>query len=103
MPKMAVLYDRQAFVRPGRDALRVTFDRGIRFRTDPLDVTCPPFGTALLPDGLVLMEVKIPGAYPLWLIRMMEDAGARGTHLSKYGLAYQKRLAEENKEAVRHA
>ena len=103
MPKMAILYNRQAFVQPGTDTLRVTFDRSIRFRREPLDVTFPAFGTMLLPDDRVLMEVKIPGTYPLWLIRMIEETGAQGTHLSKYGLAYQKTMVDDRKDEKKHA
>ena len=42
------------------------------------------------------MEVKVPGAYPLWLVRALDDCGAYPTSFSKYGEAY---LACEGKAA----
>ena len=34
------------------------------------------------------MEVKIPGACPLWLSRALTDIDARQTSFSKYGACY---------------
>ena len=41
---------------------------------------------------LYMLIVKIPGVWPQWLLRELEMLGARGTHLSKVGLAYQQSL-----------
>ena len=65
-------------------------------------MTFPAFGTMLLPDDRVLMEVKIPGTYPLWLVRLLQETGAERTHFSKYGLAYVRHIrpyAEENERS----
>lgn len=50
----------------------------------------------LLDAGEAIMEVKVPGAYPLWLVRALDDCGAYPTSFSKYGEAY---LACEGKAA----
>ena len=50
----------------------------------------------LLAAGEAIMEVKVPGAYPLWLVRALDDCGAYPTSFSKYGEAY---LACEGKAA----
>lgn len=34
------------------------------------------------------MEIKASGAYPLWLVRMLQQVEARRTRFSKYGQAY---------------
>ena len=39
------------------------------------------------------MEVKIPGAMPLWLGRTLSEAGAFPSSFSKYGVWYQKYLS----------
>ena len=39
-------------------------------------------------DGSVLMEIKIPGAAPLWLARLLSENGIRMTTFSKYGTYY---------------
>lgn len=41
------------------------------------------------------MEIKIPGAAPLWLARALSDAGVFPSHFSKYGAAYQTMQREE--------
>jgi hypothetical protein len=69
--------------------LRITFDRNITARTDRLSLTEPYGGTKLLPDGIVLMEVKAERALPLWLVRELSRVKALPGSFSKYGSAYQ--------------
>jgi hypothetical protein len=45
-------------------------------------------GTALLPPEQVLMEIKAPYAVPLWLSRLLCDAGVFPRSFSKYGVWY---------------
>ena len=68
--------------------LRITFDTGIRFRTDELDLGAGARGQNLLPPGGVLMEIKIPGAMPLWMARALDEMNIRQTSFSKIGTAY---------------
>ncbi len=100
-PKCMILYDRDAWSSKSEN-VRVTFDTRIRCRFSDLDVTLPQEGTELLPPDSVIMEIKAPGAYPLWLTRLLEDIGARRIHFSKYGTAYLRHIAqnaEQTKEA----
>ena len=75
-PAMCIFYDRLAVFDREQPDLRVTFDSGIRCRA-------------------CLMEIKIPGAAPLWLARALSDAGVFPSHFSKYGAAYQTMQREE--------
>lgn len=100
-PSMAILVERVAWA-PLPDArgaeaegVRITFDERIRYR----DLFAPAGKRAsvpLLAAGEAIMEVKVPGAYPLWLVRVLDDCGAYPTSFSKYGEAY---LACEGKAA----
>ena len=100
-PSMAILVERVAWA-PLPDArgaqaegVRITFDERIRYR----DLFAPEGKRAsvpLLAAGEAIMEVKVPGAYPLWLVRMLDDCKAYPTSYSKYGEAY---LACEGKSA----
>lgn len=77
------------------EGVRITFDERIRYR----DLFAPEGKRAsvpLLAAGEAIMEVKVPGAYPLWLVRMLDDCKAYPTSFSKYGEAY---LACEGKSA----
>ena len=42
----------------------------------------------LLPEGEVLLEIKTGGAYPTWLIGLLNGNGIYKTSFSKYGAAY---------------
>ena len=87
-PKVFIGYDRTAFAGTDDPELRVTFNTKLRWRTSKLDLAYGDQGMLLLPGGEVLMEVKMPGACPLWLSRLLSEAGAFPTSFSKYGACY---------------
>lgn len=92
-PAMLLLYDRTAyFDRKAGTDLRVTFDKNIRYRTERLDLCSGLDGTLLLPEGEIMMEVKTGGAYPMWLVSLLNGHKIYKTSFSKYGAAY---LAEQ--------
>ncbi len=66
--------------------VRVTFDEDIRYRD--LMGTGASKQVALLTPGEAIMEVKVPGAYPLWLVDTLNSCRAFPTSFSKYGEAY---------------
>ena len=41
------------------------------------------------------MEIKIPGAAPLWLSRLLTDAGAFPGTFSKYGTFYETHILNQ--------
>lgn len=88
-PKVMILYDRSAWQDTATD-LRVTFDRGVRFRTDGLDCHTSLTGTPLLPPDTVLMECKSGTAFPLWLSHLLCREEIVKTSFSKYGAAYER-------------
>ena len=94
-PAMCIFYDRLAVFDREQPDLRVTFDSGIRWRTDDLDLARGTRGRLLLDPSMCLMEIKIPGAAPVWLARALSDAGVFPSHFSKYGAAYQTMQREE--------
>ena len=98
-PKLFLAYDRLAFRDVEDPELRLTFDRNIRFRTENLDLTCGDYGIKLIPEDQILMEVKIPGAAPVWLSHLLSDHGIFPISFSKYGKCYQK-MMERNKEII---
>lgn len=94
-PAMCICYDRLALFDQYQPELRVTFDSGIRWRTDDLDLSSGSAGEQLLPHDTCLMEIKIPGTTPLWLARVLSENAIFPTHFSKYGAAYQTMLRED--------
>ena len=87
-PKVLLAYDRAAFSGADDPAVRITFDTGIRWRATALDLRRGDYGAPLLPPEQILMELKLPGACPLWLSRALTDIDARPTSFSKYGACY---------------
>ena len=79
--------------------LRGGENRNIRFRTENLDLTCGDYGVKLLPEDQILMEVKIPGAAPVWLSQVLSSLNIYPISFSKYGKCYQK-MMERNKEII---
>lgn len=87
-PKVYIAYDRTSFAGKEDPELRITFDRNIRFRDYALDLRCGDFGENMLPEGTILMEIKIPGTAPLWLAGLLSSTGAKPASYSKYGTYY---------------
>ncbi len=87
-PSMFLSYDRQAFFAGDGSDFRVTFDRNILARQTMLYLGAPVYGTPLLPEGKVLMELKCPGSMPLWMAQTLSRESIFQTSFSKYGVAY---------------
>ena len=104
-PKVFIAYDREAFAAADGGELRITFDTALRARSNDLDLRLGDHGVPLLGDGRVLMEIKIPGASPLWLARLLSENGVFPASFSKYGAYYKQfvlggKSAEIQKEVV---
>ncbi len=88
-PRAYIAYDRIALECPENLQLRVTFDSNIRARSDELSLACGDRGELLLNDGECIMEIKAPGAMPLWMCDLLNGNGVYPTRFSKYGTYYQ--------------
>ena len=97
-PDMYIAYDRIACFGTEDRNFRVTFDTNIRWRTDNLCLDGPTEGTRLLEPGWYLMEVKTPGAVPLWFSKILDDLAIYPASFSKYGFAYQIENQKESEE-----
>ena len=93
-PKVFIACDRQAYVAKDDDELRITFDKNIRWRDTGLDLTEGSHGQPLTEEGEVLMEIKLNGAAPLWLVHILSELSLYPTGFSKYGTAYKKYLLD---------
>ncbi len=89
-PALYLAYDRQSYYSLEDDTLRITFDRRIRSRTTDISLAKGDSGELLLSDDMYLMEVKVSGALPLWLTKVMSENSIFPTSFSKYGRVYAK-------------
>ena len=93
-PRVALFYEREAYAYEGEAGVRLTFDTGVRYRTDDLLLQHGSEGRRILPDGTVLMEIKCVGAMPLRLAHLLDAMRIFPARFSKYGTAYTDLLRE---------
>ena len=98
MPAMYIGYERVACYGVEDHELRITYDKNIVWRTTQLDLTKGMWGSPLLDDGEVVMEIKIKGAIPLWLSRILDECNIYPTSFSKYGRGYEELIWLKRKE-----
>lgn len=93
-PKMMIAYDRMAYMHEQDSDLRITFDFNIRYRLDDLDLCHGDQGRVL--DGdIVVLEIKIAYAMPMWLSSLLSQLEIYPASFSKYGRCY-RQVMEEN-------
>ncbi len=89
-PTVFLSYEREAYyMRDGGD-FRVTFDDNILCRTEDISLEAEVYGSPILPEGAVLMELKCSGGIPLWMTHALTEERIYKTSFSKYGTAYRK-------------
>lgn len=96
-PQVFIAYDRQSYCLKEDPNFRITFDFGIRSRTDNLRLEAGDDGELYYKDHRVIMEVKSAKAYPLWFSKMMNDRKIYPASNSKYSNIYRK-INKQSKE-----
>lgn len=84
-PKVYIGYDRIALTDDTNPDLRITFDTNIVSRYEDVRLELGNAGYRLLEKGKYLMEIKIPGAMPMWLARVLSEAKLQPCSFSKFG------------------
>lgn len=88
-PTVFLSYEREAYYAQDGSDFRVTFDNNILCRRDNLSLTADVWGVPILPEGMVLMELKTSGGIPLWMTHALTQEKIYKTSFSKYGAAYE--------------
>lgn len=101
-PRMLITCERVALCGVRDEGLRVTFDRDIRWREEALSLREGVWGDPLLRPGERLMEIKAPGALPLWLADALSGQGVFPISFSKYGSAYCQKMGGSAPADDRH-
>ena len=87
-PKVYLAYDRVAYFGREDSSVRITFDHNIRSREYDLSLSKGDRGELLLEDYKYLMEIKVAGAMPMWLSKILADLEIYPASFSKYGSVY---------------
>ncbi len=87
-PTVFLSYEREAYYSNDGTDFRITFDDNILCRGDDLSLRSDVYGTPILPEGKVLMEIKCSGGIPLWMTHILSKEKIYKTPFSKYGTAY---------------
>ena len=91
-PTVFLSYDREAYKMNDGSDFRVTFDSNIRSRDYDISLESEAYGTDLLDENKVLMELKCSGGIPLWMTEALSAGHIYKTSFSKYGTAYQTQI-----------
>jgi len=94
-PKIMLAYDRVAYFANEDSDFRITIDKNIRSRDYNLDLRKGDYGELLLDKHMYLMEIKVAGAFPLWLVDIMSELKIYPTSFSKYGNVYKQKIIEK--------
>lgn len=87
-PTVFLSYEREAYYQKDGGDFRITFDENILYRQNDIDLCFPAYGTPLLREEQVLMELKCAGGIPLWMAQILSREKIYKTSFSKYGTAY---------------
>ncbi len=93
-----IAYDRIAMYGKENKDIRITFDKSLRTIFDKENFNAERKGEYLLEQGERLMEIKVPGAMPLWLVNILSELKIYPHSFSKYGTACKKFIAYEGFE-----
>ncbi len=96
-PAVFLSYEREAFYAKDGSDFRVTFDEKILCRQTELSLEAEVWGTQILEDGKILMEIKCSGGIPLWMTHILSKEQIYKTSFSKYGTAYQTMIYPKTK------
>lgn len=86
--KMLLFYDREAFYCKDDPNIRLTLDNNILWRDSDLILDSSIYGTPLMNPDSSLLELKVAGSIPLWLVNLLRTLKINPTSFSKYGFAY---------------
>lgn len=87
-PALYVQYDRLALFGKEDKNFRMTFDRNVHTRRHDFVFGERDDDELLLPNDIYIMEIKILGAMPLWLTRLLSENELFSHGFSKYGVKY---------------
>lgn len=91
-PMMFIGYNRHSYRGIEDPKVRVTIDREVVYRNYDLDLTAGRHGEPLIEENQVILEIKVNGDQPDWMVEILNRYQVEEISFSKYGRAYSKTL-----------
>lgn len=85
-------YDRTALLGKDNHNLRITFDANLKAHTTTTLLDTPNDGDWILQPDRRIMEIKVPGTFPLWLAAILSEEKIYSGSFSKFGQNYKNQL-----------
>lgn len=92
--KTMVVTDRVAYYDKDNPDFRLTFDTNLFGRRQALEFDVESSLGRLVPEGMVVMELKVVEAVPLWFARILSNLQIYPSSFSKYGTEYRQYILE---------
>ena len=87
-PNVCILCEREAYFANDNPNVRLTFDKNLRYRHGFPTRDNINEGTPIINEGEYILEIKTPGAMPLWLAHALSECRIYPRSFSKYAHAY---------------
>lgn len=87
-PTLFLSYCREAYYAKDGSDFRVTFDDTVACRQTDFSFSSSAECIPVLPENMVLMELKCSGGIPIWMAKLLSHNRIYKTSFSKYGTAY---------------
>ena len=87
-PDVCILCEREAYLAIEDSNVRLTFDENLRYRRGFPDASNIYGGTPIVNKDEYILEIKTPGAMPLWLASVLSEMKIYPQSFSKYANAY---------------
>ena len=99
-PKIFISSNRTYYIGKDNNDLRITFDDNLKYRLGDAYLN-KNSNDKLLTDKKI-MEIKVKGAFPLWLSRILNELKIYPTSYSKVGNAYLKEKEEQKHGTIKN-
>lgn len=87
-PNVCILCEREAYFLQEDENIRLTFDENLRYRIGFPNEENVVDGIPIVNKGEYILEIKTPGAMPLWLAHTLSECKIYPAKFSKYAHAY---------------
>ena len=94
-PNVCILCEREAFFDKENPSVRLTFDENLRYRYGFPNSDNIAEGTPIVQNDEYILEIKTPGAMPLWLAQALSECKIYPRSFSKYAHAYYDIMKQE--------